>query len=186
MTTATMTLHSIAFDSPLGPMTAVASPAGLTVLEFSDNRSLSRERAQAEAQFGCSIERGTSEHLEQTRAELAEYFAGARREFTVPLDLRGTEFQMRVWNRLLAIPSGETRTYSGIARELGDPKALRAVGMANGRNRVAIIVPCHRVIAANGTLWGYGGGLERKRWLLEHEGALTPHAMLFSVERLTR
>lgn len=115
-----------------------------------------------------------NEHLERTRAEMAEYFAGARREFTVALDLRGTEFQRRVWDRLLAIPCGETRTYGAIACELGDPKALRAVGAANGRNRVSIIVPCHRVIAADGSLWGYGGGLERKRWLLEHEGAVAP------------
>lgn len=151
-------------------VTAVASPDGLTLLEFSDRCALQTEWRDAERQFGTAITPGTNEHLEQTRAELAAYFVGTRREFNVPLDLRGTEFQRRVWDRLLAIPCGETRTYGGIARELGDEKAMRAVGMANGRNRVAIIVPCHRVIAADGSLWGYGGGLERKRWLLQHEG----------------
>lgn len=171
MTFATATLVECTLESPLGPLHAVASAAGLTLLEFTKRRALPTELRDAARQFGAPIEPGTNQHLEQTRTELAEYFTGTRREFTIPLDLRGTDFQRRVWDRLLAIPCGETRTYSGIARDLGDEKALRAVGMANGKNRVAIIVPCHRVIAADGSLWGYGGGLDRKRWLLEHEGA---------------
>lgn len=164
-------LVSGSFDSPLGPMFAAASGAGLTLLEFADRRALRTEVQDAERQFACEIRAGENEHLERTRGELAEYFAGTRRAFSVALDLRGTAFQRRVWDRLLAIPCGETRSYGGIARELGDPNATRAVGLANGKNRVAIIVPCHRVINADGSLCGYGGGLERKRWLLEHEGA---------------
>jgi O-6-methylguanine DNA methyltransferase len=105
--------------------------------------------------------------------ELEEYFAGKRREFSFPLDLRGTNFQLACWRALLAIPYGETRSYAAMARAVGKPKAFRAVGMANNRNPIAIVVPCHRVIASDGTLCGYGGGLEVKRKLLELEGALT-------------
>jgi O-6-methylguanine DNA methyltransferase len=105
--------------------------------------------------------------------ELEEYFAGHCRQFSVPLDLRGTEFQLACWRALLAIPYGETRTYADIARAVGRPQGFRAVGMANNRNPVAIVVPCHRVIASDGTLCGYGGGLDIKRKLLELEGALS-------------
>lgn len=164
-------LVSCPVESPLGPMLAVASDAGLTLLEFTNRRALPTELRDAERQFGVAVEPGTNAHLERTRAELAEYFAGARREFTVALDLRGTAFQRRVWGLLLAIPCGSTRSYGDVARELGDAGASRAVGMANGKNRVAILVPCHRVIQSDGSLCGYGGGLERKRWLLEREGA---------------
>lgn len=180
MALAAATLLSYEITTPLGPLQAVASDAGLTLLEFTDRRALPTERRDAELQFNCAIVPGTNPHLEQTRSELDEYFAGTRREFTIPLDLRGTPFQRRVWNLLLAIPCGATRTYGDLARELGDAGATRAVGAANGRNRVSIIVPCHRVIAADGTLWGYGGGLERKRWLLEHEGALQEKTPLFA------
>jgi methylated-DNA-[protein]-cysteine S-methyltransferase len=107
--------------------------------------------------------------LQETIRQLTEYFLGERREFSVPLDLHGTPFQLRVWNALLAIPYGETRSYADLARAVGSPKGVRAVGRANGVNPVAIIVPCHRVIASDGTLCGYGGGLEIKRKLLELE-----------------
>jgi len=104
--------------------------------------------------------------------QLNEYFASRRREFTFPIDLRGTPFQLQCWRALLEIPYGETRTYADLARVVGRPKAYRAVGMANNRNPIAIVVPCHRVIASDGTLCGYGGGLDVKRRLLELEGAL--------------
>ena len=106
-------------------------------------------------------------------SELEQYFSGSRREFSFPLDLRGTDFQLACWRALLAIPYGKTRTYSDIARAVSKPNAFRAVGMANNRNPIAIVVPCHRVIASDGTLCGYGGGLGLKRKLLELEGALT-------------
>jgi methylated-DNA-[protein]-cysteine S-methyltransferase len=106
-------------------------------------------------------------------SELDEYFGGQRRKFSFALDLRGTEFQKACWNALLAIPYGETRTYADIARAVKRPQGFRAVGMANNRNPIAIVVPCHRVIASDGTLCGYGGGLEIKRKLLQLEGALS-------------
>jgi len=115
----------------------------------------------------------SAEELQPYVRELNEYFAGRRREFTFPLDLRGTEFQIACWRALLAIPYGETRTYADIARAVGRPQGFRAVGMANNRNPIAIVVPCHRVIASDGTLCGYGGGLDVKRKLLELEGALS-------------
>ena len=105
--------------------------------------------------------------------QLEEYFAGERRRFDLPLDLRGTDFQQRCWQALLKIPYGETRSYADIARAIGQPSAVRAVGLANGQNPVAIVVPCHRVIGSDGSLTGYGGGLEIKRKLLELEGALS-------------
>ena len=115
----------------------------------------------------------SSERLSGYIRELEEYFAGTRREFTFPLDLRGTDFQLACWNALLKIPYGETRSYADIARAVGRPQGFRAVGMANNRNPIAIVVPCHRVIASDGTLCGYGGGLDLKRRLLELEGALS-------------
>jgi methylated-DNA-[protein]-cysteine S-methyltransferase len=115
----------------------------------------------------------SAETLRTHIRELEQYFAGDRREFTFALDLRGTDFQVACWRALLAIPYGETRTYADIARAVGRPQGFRAVGMANNRNPIAIIVPCHRVIASDGTLCGYGGGLDVKRKLLELEGALT-------------
>jgi methylated-DNA-[protein]-cysteine S-methyltransferase len=107
--------------------------------------------------------------LREAQRELEEYFAGERRDFSIPLAATGTPFQMQVWEALRAIPYGETISYGELARRIGNPKAVRAVGLANGRNPISIIVPCHRVIGANGTLTGYGGGLERKRFLLAFE-----------------
>lgn len=111
--------------------------------------------------------------MTQAANELHDYFAGAKRVFQVPLDLRGTDFQIAVWNELRKIPYGETRSYAQIADAIGKPKAVRAVGAANGSNPIAIIVPCHRVIGAGGKLTGYGGGLPLKKRLLELEGAWT-------------
>ncbi len=171
------TLHSTRFISPVGPLFLAASEKGLIALEFDarlpgqqtirpNPRDLRAESASV--QFSDSA---TS--LSRYTRELEQYFAGTRREFTFPLDLRGTDFQRACWRALLAIPYGETRTYADIARVVGRPQAFRAVGMANNRNPVAIVVPCHRVIASDGTLCGYGGGLDIKRKLLELEGALT-------------
>jgi methylated-DNA-[protein]-cysteine S-methyltransferase len=119
---------------------------------------------------------GWTESQEKTISysrQLEEYFSGRRRHFDLPLDLRGTEFQKRCWRELLKIPYGETRSYAEIARAIGNPSAVRAVGLANGQNPIAIIVPCHRVIGSDGSLTGYGGGLDVKRRLLELEGALS-------------
>lgn len=108
--------------------------------------------------------------LLETARQLEEYFTGSRREFELPLEMEGTEFQKRAWRNLLTIPYGETRSYGDQAKLIGNPNASRAVGLANGRNPIPIVVPCHRVIGANGALTGFGGGLDRKRWLLAHEG----------------
>jgi methylated-DNA-[protein]-cysteine S-methyltransferase len=112
--------------------------------------------------------------LDRVEAQLNEYFAGKRTTFDLPLEPSGTDFQLSVWKLLRKIPYGVTTSYGELARRLGDPKATRAVGAANGANPIPIIVPCHRVVGSKGELTGFGGGIERKRWLLEHEGALMP------------
>jgi O-6-methylguanine DNA methyltransferase len=171
------TLQCKRINSPVGPLFLAASARGLLALEFDarlpgqqsirpNPRDLQREGD------GFRFEDSAGALLPYV-TELEEYFAGERRIFTFPLDLRGTDFQRACWRALQAIPYGETRTYADIARSIGRPRAFRAVGMANNRNPIAIVVPCHRVIASDGTLCGYGGGLEVKRKLLELEGALT-------------
>ncbi len=134
-------------------------------------RLAATDHGLSELSFGEAAPARNDDHpvLQETVRQLTEYFLGERREFSLPLDLHGTQFQLRVWNALLAIPYGETRSYAELARAVGSPKGVRAVGRANGVNPVAIIVPCHRVIASDGTLCGYGGGLEIKRKLLELE-----------------
>lgn len=149
--------------SPAGPLFLAASRKGLVRLEF-EGRVMRVDEEKFEL-------RESKQALAPYLRELNEYFDGERREFSLPLDLRGTPFQLACWDALLAIPYGETRSYAEIARAIGHPKAFRAVGMANNRNPVAIIVPCHRVIASGGSLCGYGGGLELKRKLLDLEQA---------------
>ncbi len=170
-------LHSTNLDSPIGPLFLAASARGLVALEF-DARLPGQQSIRPNPRHLRQEKKGfhfesSSRALQPYVSELEEYFAGKRRQFTFPLDLRGTDFQLACWRALLAIPYGETRTYADIARAVGKPNAFRAVGMANNRNPVAIVVPCHRVIASDGTLCGYGGGLDVKRKLLELEGALT-------------
>lgn len=154
-------------DSPLGPILAVADEHRLVLLEFVERRGLERELLRLKAT--AAIVPGRSAPIEQVESELAEYFAGTRTTFDTPLALRGTEFQRSVWRELLRIPPGETRSYLELATAVGRPTAFRAVAQANGANQLAIVVPCHRVINSNGELGGYGGGVPRKRWLLEHE-----------------
>lgn len=171
------TLHSTRFMSLVGPLFLAASEKGLVALEF-DARLPGQQTIRPnprDLRAECNALQFTESATAVSRytRELEEYFAGARRQFTFPLDLRGTDFQVACWRALLAIPYGETRTYADIAHAVGRPRGFRAVGMANNRNPVAIVVPCHRVIASDGTLCGYGGGLDIKRKLLELEGALT-------------
>jgi len=172
------TLYSTTLKSPIGPLFLAASEEGLLALEFDfkpeGKGSLRRSlRQQAEAQKNEIIWQKSTERMSLYRTELEEYFAGQRKQFDFPLDLQGTDFQLACWRGLLAIPYGETRSYADLARAVGKPNAFRAVGMANNRNPIAIVVPCHRVIASDGSLCGYGGGLDVKRKLLELEGALT-------------
>lgn len=171
------TLHSTVFDSSVGPLFLAASGRGLVALEF--DRRLPGQQTIRPNPRDLRVESKSvrfddaGDEMRRYVRELEEYFAGQRREFSFPLDLRGTEFQLACWNALLAIPYGETRSYGDIARAVGKPTGFRAVGMANNRNPIAIVVPCHRVIASDGTLCGYGGGLDTKRRLLQLEGALS-------------
>lgn len=174
------TLRRTSYESPLGPLTLGASERGVCLLEFANPERQTREIAALEEAFGAAFEDGANEHLERLTYELDGYFAGRLASFTVVLDTPGTVWQRRVWDELVRIPAGETRTYGELAKRLGSPGASRAVGLANGQNRVSIVVPCHRVIASGGGLGGYGGGLERKRWLLEHEGAFVGAGSLFA------
>ena len=161
------------FTTPLGPMFACATASGLCLLEFVDRRMLETEFEDLQRRLSTRILAGENDHIRAAKEQLAEYFAGDRTEFSVPLETPGTDFQIRVWHALLQIPFGTTSTYQKQAEALGNPNAVRAVARANGMNRVAIIVPCHRVIGKDNTLVGYAGGLERKRWLLEHERAVS-------------
>jgi AraC family transcriptional regulator of adaptative response/methylated-DNA-[protein]-cysteine methyltransferase len=156
-------------QTPMGPMVAGAVDAGICLLEFTERRMLETQFETLRRRFQMAMVPGETKHLEQLRAELGEYFAGTRREFTVALAYPGTPFEREVWTRLLQIPYGKTRSYEELARAVGRPGASRAVGTANGRNRIAILIPCHRVVNKNGELGGYGGGLWRKRLLLELE-----------------
>ena len=156
-------------DTPFGPMLAAASEAEVCQLEFADRRGLEKSYAEMRRRFGLPVVPGDNAVLQQLRRELAEYFGGQRREFTVPFTLRGTDFQQRVWRELQRIPFGQTASYETIAQRIGSPAAVRAVARANGANRLYLLVPCHRVIAKDGTLSGYGGGVWRKRPLLELE-----------------
>ncbi|HEX2530318.1 MAG TPA: methylated-DNA--[protein]-cysteine S-methyltransferase [Burkholderiaceae bacterium] len=154
------------YDSPLGTLLLAATERGLCGTYFEEDRCFKGTKGwQADADHPM---------LQQARRELGEYFKGERAVFNVPLDLQGTEFQRMVWRELLRIPFGRTVSYAEQAKRIGNPQALRAVGTANGHNPVSIIVPCHRVIGSSGALTGYGGGLERKRALLELEGIKLP------------
>jgi len=152
-------------------MLALASAQGLCLLEFCDQLHLAREVAQVEAARGMRVQSGATDITRQTAEELVQYFAGVRTGFTVPLDWVGTAFQVSVWQVLLTIPFGQTCSYAEQARALGRPTATRAVAAANGRNKIPIIVPCHRVIGSDGSLTGFGSGLHRKRALLLLEGS---------------
>ncbi len=156
-------------NSPLGPLVAGATRDGVCLLEFSDRERLESQLAAVRKQFATPVVPGSNEHLSTLEAELAAYFAGSLHAFSVPLVYPGTDFQRRVWQQLLKIPYGETCSYEQIAAGVGDKKAVRAVGRANGLNRIAIVIPCHRVVNKSGALGGYGGGLRRKQFLLELE-----------------
>lgn len=159
--------------TPLGDMLAGATDAGVCLLEFTDRRGLATQIATLRRRFATPIVPGESTHLAALRAQLEAYFAGARRSFDLPLDAPGTPFQQSVWDALRQIPPDETRSYAAIARAIGRPTAVRAVARANGDNRIAILIPCHRVIGSDGSAVGYAGQIWRKQWLLNHEQQLT-------------
>lgn len=172
----TSDLSSTMIESPVGDLLAVATPSALLLLEFHDRRALPRELVDVERQFGSAAPEPTNDAhqiLDVVRLQLDEYFAAKRATFEIPLDLRGSAWERSVWAQLLLIPCGATRSYEDVALALDKPGAQRAVGLANGRNRVAIVVPCHRVIQKNGQLRGYGGGLHRKAFLLDLERTIS-------------
>ena len=152
--------------SPLGPLTVLASDHGVHAIAFEGDRT-----EQAKTNLPRAVNHPI---INEVVEQLAMYFDGTLKVFDLPLDLRGTDFQKRVWKLLLDIPFGQTRTYGDIARTLGNVEASQAVGAANGKNPVAIVVPCHRVIGASGHLTGYAGGMEKKKFLLTHEGVIQP------------
>lgn len=156
-------LHYSEMESPLGPLLLMGDGSALSGLYMEE------QKYRPALPSGC---RRADDSFRVVREQLRAYFAGELREFDLPIAGQGTTFQMAVWQALCSIPYGTTETYGNLARRLGRAGASRAVGLANGRNPIGIIVPCHRVIGANGSLTGYGGGVERKRWLLEHERRL--------------
>jgi AraC family transcriptional regulator, regulatory protein of adaptative response / methylated-DNA-[protein]-cysteine methyltransferase len=163
-------IHFEILDTPLGKMLACATNEGICMLEFIDRRAFVTELKDLKRLLRATIETGTNKHLLSIEKQLNEYFQGKRKNFDLPLVTPGTEFQNLVWKKLLDIPYGETRSYKQQSIAVGNLGAIRAVGTANGANRISIVVPCHRVIGEDGSLTGYGGGLKRKRWLLDFEG----------------
>jgi AraC family transcriptional regulator of adaptative response/methylated-DNA-[protein]-cysteine methyltransferase len=161
------------FESPVGPLLLGAGEDGVCLLEFRDRDSRDDQVAAVTRRLGLAAEWSAHSLTDRLGDELRQYFAGNLRRFTVPIDFPGTPFQVRVWEALLGIPYGETRSYGQLARQLGMEGAQRALGHANGQNPIAIVIPCHRVVAHDGGLGGYGGGLWRKRFLLDLESGQT-------------
>lgn len=162
-------LHTQWLDSPLGTLLLAADEQGLRLVEFAVEERLEREIVELREELGAVLAPGRNAMLAAARSQLREYFAGKRTHFELELAPIGSEFERRVWSELGRIPFGETRSYAEIAERIGRAGAQRAVGTANGRNRLAIVIPCHRVIRGDGELSGYGGGVARKRWLIDHE-----------------
>lgn len=168
-----MNISQTYIDTPLGEMIACATDKGICLLEFNDRKKLNGQFQKLSKELDAAIVIEENTHFDLLRKELAAYFNDELKEFTVPLDLVGTEFQKKVWQALLTIPYGKTVSYLQQSEAMGNPLSIRAVANANGMNKIAIIVPCHRVIGSNGKLTGYAGGLERKRALLNLEKGIT-------------
>ena len=171
MLTSKKEYYQAVLDTPLGPMLAIGDEKALYLLEFVDRRGLEREIARLSKKTQSAITPGSSPPILSIEKELSAYFKGKLTEFTTPLFYFDSSFQKKVWEELKKIPFGQTRSYSDLAQMIGQPTARRAVARANSSNQLAIIIPCHRVINANGQLGGYAGGLSRKQRLLEHEKA---------------
>lgn len=152
-------------------MFACATKEGLCLLEFTDRKMLETEFRFLSKSMNAIIVQGENEHFALLKKELGEYFAGTRKEFSVPIHKVGSDFQNKVWQALQTVPYGETRSYQQQAAMITSPNAIRAVANANGMNKISILVPCHRVVGADGSLTGYGGGIWRKQWLLDMEKA---------------
>jgi AraC family transcriptional regulator of adaptative response/methylated-DNA-[protein]-cysteine methyltransferase len=168
-------------ETELGTMIAGGVADGICLLEFSDRRMLKTEYKDLSRYLETDIEEGENIHFQTLRVQLDEYFRGQRKEFSLPLVTPGTPFQQTVWKELLNISFGTTRSYLEQSVALGKPESIRAVANANGMNRISIIIPCHRVIGSDGSLTGYGGGLKRKKWLLDHEKRYSGQAVDLSL-----
>lgn len=168
------TMFAHTFSTPLGDMVAAATGTALCMLEFVDRDNGNDPTAKPPSAMKAETVPGRNAIIDRTEEEVRKYFAGELKAFTIPLELQGTPFRQSVWNELLAIPYGRTWSYATLARRLGDVKTIRAAARANGQNRIAILVPCHRVIGSDGSLVGYAGGLWRKKELLALEGATAP------------
>jgi AraC family transcriptional regulator, regulatory protein of adaptative response / methylated-DNA-[protein]-cysteine methyltransferase len=162
-------IRTIKIESPLGELIAGATDEGVCLLEFNDRRRAATECRDLIKLFNMPMEEGENIHLINLRKQLNEYFSGKLKKFSIPMVTPGTDFQQEVWKELQEIPYGTTRSYREQAYALKKPESVRAVANANGMNRISILIPCHRVIGSNGRLTGYGGGLKRKKWLLDHE-----------------
>jgi AraC family transcriptional regulator, regulatory protein of adaptative response / methylated-DNA-[protein]-cysteine methyltransferase len=162
-------INIIRIETPIGPMYAGATGKGICLLDFTDRRMLETEFKELSKYLNAVILPGENKHFDLLNKELGEYFEGKRKEFTITLDSPGTEFQKKVWSVLKQIPYGKTISYKTQSEKIKNPAAVRAVANANGHNRISIIIPCHRVIGEDGSLTGYGGGLWRKKWLLDFE-----------------
>jgi len=162
-------ISTIDISTPLGPMIAGATTEGICFLEFNDRIRLEKEFLDLKKLLNAVMKPGRNEHLNQLETELAEYFEGKRKTFSVPLHTPGNDFSRAVWQSLQQIPYGTTCTYKEQADQMNNPKAIRAIASTNGRNRLAIIIPCHRVIGSNGSMTGYAGGIDKKKWLLKFE-----------------
>ncbi len=170
----------IRLETPIGPMIACADERGICLLEFTDRKMLETEFKNLSGRLNANIIPGDNRFFHKLQIQLKEYFESRRKEFTIALSLVGTPFQISVWNELLKIPYGKTRSYQQQANALSNPGGVRAVANANGMNKIAIIIPCHRVIGSDGQLTGYGGGLWRKKFLLELEQQNNKQLNLFS------
>lgn len=156
-------------STPLGPMLAGATAQGVCILEFINRIRLEKEIIDLQKLLNAVMQPGENQHLAQLKDELAEYFDGKRKVFSVPLHAPGNEFAQTVWQTLQKIPYGQTCSYKQQADQMNNPKAIRAIASTNGRNRLAIIIPCHRVIGSDGSMTGYAAGVEKKKWLLKFE-----------------
>jgi AraC family transcriptional regulator, regulatory protein of adaptative response / methylated-DNA-[protein]-cysteine methyltransferase len=163
------TIYTTQIDTPIGIMVAGAVEEGICLLEFSNRRTIETQFKSLTKLLQADLSEGKSKHFIQLRLQLKEYFEGKRKVFSLPLVTPGTEFQQMIWNELQKIPYGTTRSYKQQAIAINNLLAIRAVANANGLNRISIIIPCHRIIGEDGSLTGYGGGLWRKKWLLDFE-----------------
>ena len=168
-------------ETPLGEMIAGATEEGICLLEFNDRKILPAEYKDLIRLLNTTFEEGENKHLKVLRKQLKEYFDGERKEFTIPLVTPGTSFQQAIWKELQNIHYGSTMSYLEQSLALNQPDAIRAVANANGKNRIAIVIPCHRVVGSDGRLTGYGGGLKRKKWLLDHEKKYSGQAVELSL-----